>query len=113
MPSILKEVESEGLRQAIVGFETNRQNRLVIEREVLPIILSQALWAAACVTRRAIGSGILMIPKFMSRNYGLLWATTAKDQDIQSIKEKYLIAWTINNRRGQKSADGMRLRRIL
>ena len=36
--SILKEVESEGLRQAIVGFETNRQNRLVIEREVLPII---------------------------------------------------------------------------
>ena len=109
----ISEIRSKDLQDPIEGFETGNQNRLVIERDVLPIILSQALWAAACVTRRAIGSGILMIPKFMSRNYGLLWATTAKDQDIQSIKEKYLIAWTINNRRGQKSADGMRLRRIL
>jgi hypothetical protein len=33
-----KEVESKALNKAIEGFETENQNRLVIEREVLPII---------------------------------------------------------------------------
>jgi len=78
--SILKEVESEGLRQAIVGFETNRQNRLVIEREVLPIIFVPGIMGSRLRNQKGDRVWDPDDPKFMLRNYGLLWAATAKSR---------------------------------
>ena len=73
-----KEVQSVELSKRIEGFETESQNRLVIEREVLPIIFVPGIMGSRLRNQKGDRVWDPDDSKFMLRNYGLLWAATAK-----------------------------------
>ena len=75
-----REVASVELGKPIDGFETESQNRLVIERAVLPVIFVPGIMGSRLQNQKGDRVWDPDDGKFMLRNYGLLWATTAKSR---------------------------------
>ena len=76
----IKEVESQERGNTIEEFDSNRQNRLVIEREVLPIVFIPGIMGSRLRNQKGDRIWDPDDAKFMLRNYGLLWAATAKSR---------------------------------
>ncbi|WP_246545688.1 GPI inositol-deacylase [Pelotalea chapellei] len=75
-----KEVGSKALYKPVEGFETENQNRLVIEREVLPIIFVPGIMGSRLGDPKGVTAWDPDDAKFMLKKYGLLWAATAKSR---------------------------------
>ena len=84
-----KDVKSEDLNKLIEGFDSVRQNRLVIEREVLPIIFVPGIMGSRLRNRNGDRVWDPDDAKFMLCNYGLLWATTAKSRKNQVVGSEF------------------------
>ena len=86
---VFKQVETKELAGPIEGFETDRQNRLVIEREVLPIIFVPGIMGSRLRNQKGDRVWDPDDPKFMLRNYGLLWAATAKSRKSLVVGKEF------------------------
>ena len=107
----ITEVESINLSKIIQGFVSGRQNRLVIEREVLPIIFVPGIMGSRLLNQKGDRVWDPDDAKFMLRNYGLLWATTAKSRKSlvvgNEFKSNYLDVSNADSKHNKVFANGM------
>jgi pimeloyl-ACP methyl ester carboxylesterase len=91
MPIIpkIKVVESKALGNIIEGFDSGRQNRLVIEREVLPIVFVPGIMGSRLQNQKGDRVWDPDDAKFMLRNFGLIWAATAKSRMSLIVGSEY------------------------
>ena len=87
-PNIIK-IRARDLKNTIEGLETERQNRIVIERDVLPIIFIPGIMGSRLKNNEG---DMIWDPDnnwFMLKNYGLLWMATAKSRKELVIGKQF------------------------
>ena len=87
-PNIIK-IRAWDLKNPIEGLETERQNRIVIERDVLPIIFIPGIMGSRLKNNEG---DMIWDPDnnwFMLKNYGLLWMATAKSRKELVIGKQF------------------------
>ncbi len=106
---VSKEVESKALNKPVEGFETESQNRLVIEREVMPIIFVPGIMGSRLRNQKGDRVWDPDDGKFMLGNFGLLWAATAKSKKNclvgSEFKQNYLQVLDNDIKHNKKFAD--------
>lgn len=89
-----KEVESKTLHKSVEELETESQNRLVIEREILPIIFVPGIMGSRLGNPKGVTAWDPDNSYFMLKKYGLLVAATAKSRKKlvvgSEFKQEYL-----------------------
>lgn len=86
---VCKQVECWDLQRKIDGFETERQNRLVIEREILPIIFIPGIMGSRLKNGKEAKIWDPDAPGFMFWKYGVFLSTTAKTKKEMLIGDEF------------------------
>lgn len=87
-PNIIK-IRAWDLKNTIEGLETERQNRIVIERDVLPIIFIPGIMGSRLKTKSGKTVWDPDALDFMFFNYGIWWGVSAKSRKELVIGKQF------------------------
>ncbi|MBP9009994.1 MAG: hypothetical protein KBG13_01600, partial [Syntrophaceae bacterium] len=87
-PNIIK-IRARDLKNTIEGLETERQNRIVIERDVLPIIFIPGIMGSRLKTKSGKTVWDPDALDFMFFNYGIWWGVSAKSRKELVIGKQF------------------------
>ncbi|PKN05031.1 MAG: alpha/beta hydrolase, partial [Deltaproteobacteria bacterium HGW-Deltaproteobacteria-9] len=85
-------VRARNLKRPVEGLETERRNRIVIERDVLPIIFVPGIMGSRLKNQKGKTVWDPDAPDFMLFNYGMWWIS-AKSRKQLAIGEKFDLSY--------------------